>query len=341
MSNSVWLWNLLVFAGSAAALLIVRLVLRGPAGPRLRRMLREPVPLACLAIVALFLLFAIADLVELPGESGAARSLLDLAFSGTNVERSYSAPFAERALVGSLEDPNAEENQLRSFHLLGTDVNGYDVIYSVCKGSRTALLLVLGAMLVSFPLGLVLGILGGYAGGWIDDVVQWLYNTIASIPWLLFVIGFLVLFGRELVWIALAFGLTSWVELARLARGETLRLREESFVRAARALGTPVRRILARHILPNLAHVSIFSFTTTATSIVLAESVLTFIGIGVRPGSASWGRMLVEAQTELLRSPPIWWVFSGAAFLGVLPLVVSLNILGERLREILMPESYD
>ena len=130
-------------------------------------------------------------------------------------------------------------------------------------------------------------------------------------------------------------------ELARLARGETLRLREESFVRAARALGSPVGRILARHILPNLAHVSIFSFTTTATSIVLAESVLTFIGIGVRPGSASWGRMLVEAQTELLRSPPIWWVFSGAAFLGVLPLVVSLNILGERLREILMPESYD
>jgi peptide/nickel transport system permease protein len=289
-------------------------------------------------VLAIYLSIGYVDLFRLPAAGVAGElSPIDLAFAATRQERSYSAPFASHVLVAADEDPRAPENLVRGVHLLGTDVNGYDVLYNVCKGCSTALLLVIGTMLVSFPLGLLLGILAGYFGGFVDDVIQWIYTTIASIPWLLFVLAFLIVFGRNLFWICLAFGLTSWVELARLVRGETLKLREMNYVRAARAAGVSTARILWRHLVPNLSHVIIITFTLTASAIVLAESVLTFIGIGVQPGATSWGRMLVEAQVELVRIPPIWWVFAGASFLGIFPLVLALNLAGDALRDALDP----
>lgn len=291
-------------------------------------------------VLAAYLLIGYVDLFRFSfDDSIDAMSPIDLLFSGVPRERTYSAPFADVVLLGGDEDAAAIENQVRGVHILGTDVNGYDVAYNVVKGCSTALLLMIGTMAISFPVGLGLGILAGYFGGWIDDVVQWLYTTIASIPWLLFVLAFLLVFGRNLFWICLAFGLTSWVELARLARGETLKLREMNYIRAARAAGVSTARILWRHLTPNLSHVAIITFTLTASSIVLAESVLTFIGIGVQPGGASWGRMLVEAQVELVRSPPIWWVFAGASLLGIFPLVLTLNLVGDALRDALDPRS--
>ena len=263
-------------------------------------------------------------------------SLLDLLFSYLKQERTYSAPFAS-TVTGIPLQPGDERSIVRGVHPLGTDVNGYDVLFQVLKGSGTALKLAFGTVAISFPLGIFLGILAGYAGGWMDDLIQWLYTTVASIPWLLFVIAFLMVFGRGLGWIIVAIGITSWVGLARLVRGETMKIKSLDYVTAALALGVPAPRILWKHILPNLQYLIIISFTLQASSVILAESVLTFIGIGVEPGTASWGVMLVEAQKELTRSPPIWWVFVGSSFLGILPLVLALNVYGDALRDALDP----
>lgn len=333
------IYNISIFvAGAALAWIVRRIALRfADAGQRLWKTRRVRYSFY---VLALYLFVGFVDLFRFPyGDNLSHVSPIDVVFSSVSQERTYSAPFAETVLLATDESADAPENQVRSLHLLGTDVNGYDVLYNIMKGCSTALLLVLGTMLVSFPIGLILGILAGYFGGFVDDAIQWLYTTIASIPWLLFVLAFLLVFGRSLFWICLAFGLTSWVDLARLVRGETLKLREMNYIKAARASGVSTAQILWRHLTPNLSHVVIITFTLTASSIVLAESVLTFIGIGVQPGGASWGRMLVEAQVELVRTPPIWWVFAGASFLGIFPLVLALNLAGDALRDALDPRS--
>jgi len=293
--------------------------------------------IAFFVIVAYFTL-GFLDQVRIPG-TGVSRelSLLDLSLSGLTQERTYSAPFADTMTGVTPGTENEEKNRVRGLHLLGTDVNGYDVLASVMKGAGTALILAFGASLISYPIGILLGILAGFFGGKIDDLIQWLYTTIASIPWLLFVIAFLMVFGHELIWICVAIGLTSWVGIARLIRGETLKLREMDYIAAARASGIPVFRILYRHVYPNLTYLIIINFTLFISNVILAESVLTFIGIGVQPGTTSWGVMLVEAQKELSRSPAIWWVFVGGSFLGILPLVLALNLFGDALRDALDP----
>ncbi|MEQ9366836.1 MAG: ABC transporter permease [Leptospirales bacterium] len=334
---SLIVFNLIVALAGAAAILAVTRFFRRYAEAR-RRLFRSRSFRYSFYVLAVYLCIGYVDLFRFPyGANLSNVSPIDVAFSQVGQERTYSAPFARTVVLAADEAADAPENQVRGVHPLGTDVNGYDVLYNVMKGCSTALLLVLGTMLVSFPVGLFLGILAGYFGGFVDDFVQWLYTTIASIPWLLFVLAFLLVFGRSLFWICLAFGLTSWVELARLVRGETLRLREMNYIRAARASGVSTVRILWRHLTPNLSHVVIITFTLTASAIVLAESVLTFIGIGVQPGGASWGRMLVEAQVELVRTPPIWWVFAGASFVGIFPFVLALNLAGDALRDALDP----
>ena len=142
---------------------------------------------------------------------------------------------------------------------------------------------------------------------------------------------------RGLFWIIVAIGITGWVGLARLVRGETLKIKNLDYITAAKAAGVPMHRILYKHLYPNLSYLVIISFSLAASSAILAESVLTFIGIGVEPGTASWGVMLVEAQKELVRTPPIWWVFVGSSFLGILPLILALNVLGDALRDALDP----
>ncbi|MCR9140686.1 MAG: ABC transporter permease [bacterium] len=334
---SVFIYNLAILAAGA----LVVFGLRGFVSNRheaMSRLWKNRTARYSFIVLGVYLFVGYVDLFRFPyGEGLNDASPVDVVFSQTTQERTYSAPFARTVVLAADEDPEAAENQVRGLHVLGTDVNGYDVLYNVMKGCSTALLLVIGTMLVSFPVGLILGVLAGYFGGIVDDLVQWLYTTIASIPWLLFVLAFLLVFGRSLFWICLAFGLTSWVELARLVRGETLKLREMNYIRAARASGVSTWRILWRHLTPNLSHVVIITFTLTASAIVLAESVLTFIGIGVQPGGASWGRMLVEAQVELVRTPPIWWVFAGASFVGIFPLVLALNLAGDALRDALDP----
>lgn len=302
------------------------------------RLKRERRVTIAFGVILTYFLIGFLDSILIPGTGKIEpASLLDLIFSFIQQERTYSAPFADRMtgiMHGTENDPI---NQVQGLHLLGTDINGYDVLVKVLKGCRTALFLAFGSSIISFPIGIMLGVLAGYFGGWLDDLIVWLYTTVASIPFILFVIAFLTVFGRDLFWICVAFGLTSWVGLARLIRGETLKHKSLDYITAARAAGVPTPRILWRHLVPNLMHLVIITFSLASSSIILAESVLTFIGIGVEPGTDSWGIMLVEAQQELTRSPSVWWVFAGASFLGILPLVLCLNIFGDALRDALDP----
>ncbi|MDH5656037.1 MAG: ABC transporter permease [Spirochaetia bacterium] len=290
-------------------------------------------------VICIYFLIGFVDQLKIPGTGTTTEfSPIDFFFQTyIEKERTYSAPWAKRVTGISEENLHEEINLVKGLHLLGTDVNGYDVFYTIFKGAGTALILSFGTSIIAFPLGVALGILAGFFGGWVDDLIQWLYTTVASIPWLLFVIAFLMVFGRELYWICLAFGLTSWVGIARLVRGETLKIKQLDYILAAKATGIPVLRILYKHLLPNVTYLIIINFTLFSSNVILAESVLTFIGIGVQPGTASWGVMLVEAQQELTRSPAIWWIFAGGSFVGILPLVLSLNLFGDALRDALDP----
>ncbi len=335
---SVIFWNLVWTAG--AVLLVwslYQLRTKSYLKDALRDLFRKKRVKISFIVVSLFFLTGFLDQIMIPSaEKITDPSLMDLMFSSVPQERTYSAPFAEY-ITGIPFDKNDPVNAVKGVHILGTDVNGYDVFYLLLKGSGTALKLAFGVVLISFPLGIAFGVMAGYFGGWVDDLVQWLYTTIASIPWLLFVIAFLMVFGRGLFWIIIAIGITSWVDLARLIRGETLKLKNMDYITAAKAVGVPVHRILYRHLVPNLQYLIIITFTLSTSSVILAESVLTFIGIGVEPGTASWGVMLTEAQKELTRTPPIWWVFAASSFAGILPLVLALNIFGDALRDALDP----
>lgn len=335
----VWQHNLIAAGVFAVALLTLMALRNSPGMLAFRAELkRRRGARIALYVLGAYVLIGALDQFRLPARGAELeRTPIDFAFSIFPRERTYSAPFAERLVAGMGEDPHAPENRLRGKHILGTDINGYDVLHQTARGAGTALTLTVGVLLICLPLGLLIGGVAGYFGGLVDDAAQWLYTTLASVPWLLFTLAFLIVFGRSLFWLCLAFGLASWTELARLARAETLRLRESGYVRAARALGASPWRILRKHILPNLTHIVIVQTATTASMIILAETALTFIGIGAQPGSASWGLMLTEAQTELIRTPPIWWVFAGAATLGALPVALALNALADALRDALDP----
>lgn len=288
--------------------------------------LNQKIKKICYVIISIYFFIGILDLIQWRNELGTNLSLLDRIFYNIfqiKKERSYTKPF------GIFLEPDKYYGKPEGFHLLGTDINGNDVLLQTLKGSKTALLLSIGVSLVSFPIGIFFGLISGYFGGFIDELIQWFYTTIASIPWLLFVITFLMIFGKGIFWIILAIGLTSWVELARLIRGETLKLREMSFVKSSKIAGKNVIQILIEEILPNTFSIVRITFALSSSHIIIAETVLTFIGIGIEPGSISWGIMIAEAQRELMRDPPIWWNFFSASFIGILPLILSLNLISE------------
>jgi peptide/nickel transport system permease protein len=327
-----------------------RRLYKSPGGLALRRRMKKRI-LVRIAFYVILSYFTVGflDQIRIPDPSKIRPdSILDLIFVSIEKERTYIPPLGDEyinlndspgisELRNADSDNSVREDGVKGIHILGTDVNGHDVFYQLLKGAGTALLLSFGSAFISFPIGILLGIAAGYFGGAVDDGVQWLYTTVASIPWLLFVIAFLMVFGRGLFWIIIAIGITSWTDLARLVRGETLKIRNLDYIRAAKATGIFEWRIVLRHILPNLSYLIVITFTLSASNVILAESILTYIGIGVEPGTASWGVMLVEAQKELTMRPPVWWIFAASSFLGILPLVLSLNLMGDALRDILDP----
>jgi peptide/nickel transport system permease protein len=296
-----------------------------------RRLRRNRVALFSLTVIALYAGVGLADCIGWRDRRGADfRTLVDRAFAGVPEERTYSAPLA-RTTTGE-----PEPRPLRARHLLGTDGVGQDVLYRTLKGCRTALVLAGLTSLLATPLALLFGLLAGYFGKWVDDLIQYVYTVLQSIPSILLLIALLLVLGRGVLQLCIALGVTSWVGLCRLSRGETLKHRDREYVRAARALGLSHGRILMRHILPNLLPVVIISVTLSLSSLLLSEAILSYLGLGVPAGQGSWGNMIDSARMELAREPVIWWNLA-AASTALFFLVLAFNLLGDALRDAIDP----
>jgi peptide/nickel transport system permease protein len=244
----------------------------------------------------------------------------------------------------------------RYYHVLGTDLGGTDVAYQSIKGVRTGVLLGTLATLIMLPIAVTLGVMAGYFKGWVDDVVQYLYTTLSSIPGILLIAASVLLFqvyidlhpdyfsiGLEKAdarFIALCFilGVTSWSSLCRLIRAETLKISQLGYVQAAHAFGVSHTRILGRHIIPNLAHIILITFVLDFSALVLAEAVLSYIGVGIDPSMGSWGNMINGARSELSREPAVWWTLSGAFFF-MFALVLAANLFSDLVRDAFDPRT--
>jgi peptide/nickel transport system permease protein len=240
------------------------------------------------------------------------------------------------------------------YHLLGTDKVGQDVLYQVLKSVRTALIIGLLTTLVTLPIGIGLGVAAGYFRGWVDDVIQYVYTTLNSIPGVLLIAAAALMMqtiidlhpewfstaaeraDMRLLALCLILGMTSWTGLARLLRGETLKLSQLEYVQAAQAFGVSRSRILARHILPNVMHIVIIALVMDFSGLVLAEAVLSYVGIGVDPTMISFGTMINNARMELSREPVVWWSLAGA-FVAMFTLVLSANLLADVVRDAFDP----
>lgn len=219
-------------------------------------------------------------------------------------------------------------------HPLGTDNLGRDVWQRLVQGARIAFQVGIITSLIAIPIGLLLGCLAGYFGGKTDDVIVWLYSTVASMPGLLFTLAIAMVVGKGLLGIYLGIGLTTWVSLCRLIRGEVLKHRERTYVQAAHALGFSHGRILFRHILPNIMHIVIITFSLRFPAAVGTEIFMSFLGIGVQ-GEPSWGIMISNSRLRLWQG--MWWELTFVT-LAIFAVVLAFNLLGDALRDKLDPQ---
>jgi peptide/nickel transport system permease protein len=240
------------------------------------------------------------------------------------------------------------------YHVMGTDKVGQDVFYLALKSVRTALVIGTLATLIMLPFALVLGIMAGYLRGWVDDIIQYVYTTLNSIPGVLLIAAFVLMLDAtlerhqdwfettsqrvdaRLLLLCLILGITSWTGLCRLLRGETMKLREQDYVQAARAFGVSGLRIMARHILPNVMHIVLIAVVMDFSGLVLAEAVLSYVGVGVDPSMNSFGTMINAARLEMAREPMVWWALA-AAFAFMLLLVLSANLFADAVRDAFDP----
>lgn len=240
------------------------------------------------------------------------------------------------------------------YHLLGTDKVGQDVFYLSLKAIRTGLVIGTVTTLVMLPFAVLLGIAAGYFRGWIDDVIQYIYTTLSSVPGVLLIAAAVLILqvymdqnadaftsvtqraDVRLLFLCIILGVTGWIGLCRLLRGETLKLREMDYVQAATALGVGSWRIILRHILPNVMHIVLISVVLDFSGLVLAEAVLSYVGVGVDPAMISWGNMINSARMEMAREPIVWWSLV-AAFVFMFGLVLSANLFSDAVRDALDP----
>lgn len=242
------------------------------------------------------------------------------------------------------------------YHVFGTDKVGQDVFYQSLKSIRTALVIGTVTTLVTLPLGVLLGTCAGYFRGWVDDVIQYIYTTINSIPSVLLIVAAVLMMqvviekyanlfpttaeraDIRLLVLCVILGLTSWTGLARLLRGEALKLRELEYIQAARAFGVSAPRTIVRHILPNTMHIVLIALVMEFSSLVLAEAVLSYIGVGVDPTMVSFGTMINQARLEMAREPMVWWSLA-AAFCFMFTLVLAANLLADAVRDAFDPRT--
>jgi len=240
------------------------------------------------------------------------------------------------------------------YHVFGTDKVGEDVFYQAIKSIRTGLVIGTLTTLIMLPMAIIFGILAGFFRGWVDDVIQYVYTTLNSIPSVLLIAASILMVqvyianheaeftsviaraDMRLLFLCMILGVTSWTGLCRLLRAETLKLREMEYVQAAHALGVRQGTILVRHILPNVMHIVLISVVLDFSSLVLAEAVLSYINIGVDPTSYSWGNMINGARLEMAREPIVWWSLS-AAFVFMFALVLAANLFADVVQDAFDP----
>ena len=311
---------------------------RTPAREAWRRFRKDRLAVVCLVLFALYAGTALsAQVVEL--------------FQGT--PKLYDVTLAEQGIdVAETATPPSSEHWQA---WLGTTSAGKSVLLRVFHGTKVAFVVGVCGAGLSVLIGMTLGLLAGFFRGWVDVAVQYLYQTVASIPYLLLLLAlaFVVRQGPVaeayhasfiggyvslgLFNIIVVIGLTSWVTLCRLVRAEVMKVRELDFVQAARSLGLGELRILFRHVLPNVFHLVIINFSLRFVTAIKSEVILTFLGVGVDK-EPSWGQMIADAKNELMRG--IWWplLASGLALFG---LTLAVNYVGDALRDALDPRLKD
>ncbi len=239
------------------------------------------------------------------------------------------------------------------YHILGTDKVGHDVFYAALKSIRTGLVIGTLTTLITLPFAM-LGVLAGYFRGWVDDIVQYVYTTLNSIPDVLLIAASILMLqvymanhpdqfetlalraDVRLLFLCLILGITSWTGLARLLRGETLKLREMDYVQAAVAMGVGHGVIIWRHLIPNVMHIILITMVLSFSGLVLAEAVLSYVGVGVDPSTMSWGNMINSARLEMAREPMVWWPLL-AAFVFMFTLVLAANLFSDKVRDAFDP----
>ena len=290
-----------------------------------RRLGRDRGTVACMIVIGLYVLMALgAGVYEYAADSshGAIPTFEDTADFG-NTNRPPS--------LGSLRD------------LLGTDWSGKSVLLKTILGAKVSLMVGFMANVIAVPLGMILGAVAGFYGRWIDDLIVWLYSTLASIPGIILLIAMKYafrgrsVFGLDLTGIHgvyIALGVISWIGTCRLIRAETMKIRELDYVVAARASGRGNLAILFRHVMPNVAHIGIINFSLGFVGAVHSEVILSYLGLGVDVGVPSWGTMINGARMDLFAGR--WWEVTSAVT-AMFFLVLALNIFGDRLRDALDP----
>jgi len=242
------------------------------------------------------------------------------------------------------------------YHVLGTDKVGGDVLYQSLKSIRTGVLIGILTTLITLPLAIFLGVTAGFFRGWVDDVIQYVYTTLNSIPGVLLIAASVLLMqvimdnnpqwfettqersDVRLLFLVIILGITSWTGLCRLLRAETLKISQVEFVTAAKAFGVGKFTIIRKHIIPNLMHIILISIVLDFSGLVLTEAVLSYIGVGVDPTMHSWGNMINQARLEMAREPMVWWsLFSAFVFMFVL--VLAVNLFSDRIQTVLDPKN--
>jgi oligopeptide transport system permease protein len=263
-------------------------------------------------------------------------AVASLAVLGLLVVASLVAPALSRFALDEVDwslATLASPPSLANGHWFGTDSNGRDLFVRVWAGTQVSLLVALLATAVSLVIGVAWGATAGYLGGRVDDWMMRFVDVLYALPYMFFVIILTVVFGRSLFLIFLAIGAVGWLTMARIVRGQALALRNQPFVDAAITLGLPARRIIARHVVPNVASTVIVYATLTVPQVILFESFLSFLGLGVQEPLTSLGRLVAEGAAEMESAP--WQLLAPSAVLAAI--LLCLNFLGDGLRDALDP----
>ena len=299
----------------------------------IRRLRKRTFAMICFGIVLIY--FVLAGMIYLDDWFGWHLK----AFQWNEiVGPSYQAPMASYEWT-----PDEETVPRTGKTLFGTDFLGRSTLRKTVYGAKTSITVAMCASIISLLIGVPLGAVAGYFRGWVDDCVVWLFTTLNTIPYILLVMAFAVvlrdktIFGWEIRGITavyLAIGLTSWVGICRLIRGEIIKRKESEYVLAARAMGCSHSRIIFKHLLPNVFHVIIINFSLQFVGFIHAEVILSFLGLG-ETDKPSWGAMIDAARTELARN--VWWEMA-AATVAIFFISLALNIFGDALRDCLDPK---